>query len=308
MLPNFLIIGTAKAATSALYEYVREHPEVFMPRRKELHHFAAHPNASGPHWAVPSEDPTNRYHPVVARADYEKYFEPAGTRQAVGEASPTYLYYTAAAGNIREAIPHAKLIALLRDPADRAYSAWLHLVRDGHEALSFSDALLEEPARIQRGLDAAWHYRAFGFYFEKLKPYYALFPREQILVLLQEDLMQHPERSMKAVYRFLGVTDSYVPRFELQHNKTGIPKFPKLHAFVEKGIHTSLVGRVIKAPFSEETLRRGLTRIKNWNLQKPNAPDAVLEELRAGYRSDILKCQALIGRDLSHWLQQQPSA
>jgi hypothetical protein len=220
----------------------------------------------------------------------------------VGEASPTYMYYSASAGNIHDAIPAAKLIALLRDPADRAFSAWVHLVRDRIEPLGFADALREEPARIQKGMHSGFHYRAFGYYARQLRVFYELFARDQMLILLQEDLQKSPAETVAKVYRFLGVDASFLPHIEIQHNKSGIPKYPGLHTFLEKGIHQSLIGRVVKAPLSDDTLRRVVTRAKNWNLRKPEPPRDVLAQLRRDYREDILETQKLTGRDLSHWL------
>ena len=212
------------------------------------------------------------------------------------------MYYSASAGNIHEAIPKAKLIALLRDPADRAFSGWVHLVRDRAEPLGFAQALRDESDRIRRGMHSGFHYREFGYYARQLRPFYKLFPRDQILVLLQEDLQKSPAATMKKVYAFLGLEQSFLPHIDVQHNKSGIPKYPGLHQFLEKGIHQSIVGRVIKAPFSDDTLRRVITRTKNWNLRKPLPPVDVLADLRQQYRDDILETQELTGRDLSHWL------
>ncbi|HEX6473777.1 MAG TPA: sulfotransferase, partial [Candidatus Limnocylindria bacterium] len=130
-LPNFLVIGAAKSGTTALWSLLRQHPQVFMPALKEPHHFAFDADQPAPQFRGPG---ANLHRDAVTGTDaYRALFADAGEALAVGEASATYLYVAASVERIRAAIPDARLVAILRQPADRAYSSYLHLKRQGRE-------------------------------------------------------------------------------------------------------------------------------------------------------------------------------
>lgn len=303
MLPTFLVIGTAKASTTSLYHYLRQHPQVFMPAKKEMHFFSSRPHPLGQHVVDPPVDPDDSHRHIVDAAEYEAFFDSADGKAAVGEASPTYIYFSAAAHNIKQTIPQAKIIALLRNPADRAYSAWSHLVRDEAEPLSFEEALEQEPDRIAQGAPSFYHYRAWGYYHEQLKLYYELFDREQIRVYLQSDLTRDPDRVFPDLFSFLGVDESFRPDTSVVHNLSGLPKNRAWHKFLTEAIHRNPVVNVLKRPIPQDTYRRWVTTLKNRNLVKTTMAPATRAALLEGYRDDIAACEALLGRSLQHWLR-----
>ncbi len=198
-LPSFLILGAQKAGTTALYAYLREHPDVTGPVWKEVSFFDRH-YARGARW-------------------YRGNFPVRGRRAAaVGEASPSYLFHPLAPQRVRSLLPHVRLIALLRNPVDRAFSHYQHEVVLGRESLSFEDALEREEERLAGEVErltadptyfshAWWNYtyKARGLYAEQLERWLALFPREQLLVLLTDELAADPGGTYRRVLDFLAV-------------------------------------------------------------------------------------------------------
>ena len=196
-LPDFLVIGAQKAGTTALYAYLRWHPGITGPSWKEVSFFDRH------WWR--------------GEAWYRGQFPLRAGERLVGEASPSYLFHPLAPGRARSLVPDAKLIALLRDPVDRAYSQYQHEVALGREPLSFEDALAAEDDRLAgeverltedpRAFSRAWWdhtYAARGRYAEQLERWLAVFPREQLLVVPTEELGERPAETYASILAFLG--------------------------------------------------------------------------------------------------------
>jgi hypothetical protein len=207
-LPNFLIIGAAKSGTTALYRYLYDHPEIYMSERKELHYFS-YPETSkltkGPH--------TYKRLSVSTLDEYMTFFDGARDEIAIGEASPSYLYLPGTAERIKNLLPEVKIIAILRNPVERAFSAYMHARRDGWEPLGeFASALEEEEMRISDHWDIIWHYKHMGFYHEQLTRFFALFSSWQIKVFLYDDLILNAPAFFNELFQFLNVTDSFVHR------------------------------------------------------------------------------------------------
>jgi len=152
MLPNFLVIGTAKAGTTSLNQYLRQHPQIYMSPHKAPRFFAL----EGQPLAFDGPGDRTRFTFVTERAQYEALFDGVSTERAVGEASPWYLYVEQAPERIKHHVAHARLIGVLRDPVQRAYSNFLHARSEGLEPLDdFAAAMDAESERIDRN----WSYR-----------------------------------------------------------------------------------------------------------------------------------------------------
>jgi len=193
-LPNFLIIGAAKSGTTALYTYLKQHPEIFMSTPKELRYFS---NVSSPPEGIP------HHRAVFSLEEYKSYFDAVTDEKAYGESSPMYLYTPGTAERIRTAIPDVKILAILRNPIDRAYSAYTHALRDWIEtAETFEEALEKEPERIGAGWGMLWHYANAGYYYEQLSRYYKVFDPDQIRVFLHDDLSKRRRRDAEGNFPF----------------------------------------------------------------------------------------------------------
>lgn len=292
-MPNFLIIGAQKAGTTSLYYYLDQHPQVYMSPRKEPHFFEG--------TTMDFNGPGRKITPVTDIREYRRLFGGVSTETAVGEASASYLYSPRAPGLIRDHIPDARLIAVLRNPAERAYSNFLHMVRVGREPVpDFAEALREEERRIRDGWGPLWHYRTKGFYHGQLKRYFDTFGGEQIQVHLYEDLRSRPLDVLRQTFRFLGVDEGFVPDTSRNHNPSGIPKNQTLYALLKRlASHTNLGSGL--AQLLPDGARRYVER-RILVKPPPLAPD-VRQQLIEVYREDISKLEDLIGRDLSGWLR-----
>jgi hypothetical protein len=300
-LPNFFIIGAAKCGTTALYLYLKQHPSIFMCPVKEPKFFA-NVNAP-PRWSGPGDEQYLR-NTVTSLAAYAALFHDRDGERAVGEASTQYLYIERAAHEIKRYVPHAKLIAILRNPADAAYATFMHKRRENLEPLrDFARALGDESKRESENWSPFWFYRQRGFYHEHLLRYYSLFPKEQIRVYLYEEFAARPAEVLQDICSFLDVDDSFVPDMSYRPNISGIPRSRALHRWLMK---LKPWQRVLEGPPPSRLLGRAVAGLRDLNLKRPKMDSGVRRELLAGYREDILKLEELLGRDLSHWLKDTP--
>ena len=299
-LPNFLVIGAGKAGTSSLYFYLKQHPQVFMSEIKETNFFvydAQNPMDLG-------QDASKRFQ-IRSLEAYRALFKEAVAARAIGEASPWYLVDPGAAERIRHHLPGAKLVAILRDPAERAFSAYSMYVRDGLEPRTFARAIAdEEHGAWDHALRRAQkHYVSDGYYARHLRVYCDLFERSQIAVYLYEDLQTDALSLMRRLYGFLGVDDSFVPETGRRHNPSGLPRNPLLRPLVHKrSILTTTMRRVLpdrlrpRARAAQNALR------DRYAQAAPPLPPESRTMLIKKYREDIIELQDLIRRDLRHWL------
>ena len=293
-LPNFFIIGAQKCGTDALYHALRQHPQIFMSPEKEPSFFMM--DGCLPSFRSPSAGYTRRLVPDWDR--YLQLFADAGTKKAIGEASAIYLssyYPERTAARIRDRSPHARLIALLRQPADRAYSAYnFYHAREIEPVDTFVGALAAEAGRFEAECPDIRHF-ANGCYHANLKPYYDNFPRSQIRVYLQEDWSTDPGRVLHEIFEFLEVDTGFQVKVE-RRNVTTLYKSKKLRRLF---INPNRVERWLKRMLPGSWLQG----LEAWNelAALPFSPE-LRRELTDSFRSDIQALQNLIDRDLSHWL------
>ena len=206
VLPNFLIIGAAKAGTTSLYSYLKQHPQIYMSAVKEPRFFAPeiYTDYNNVARSGVKEVP-------FTLEEYEQLFADVTTEIAIGEASTEYLYFPDVAARIKERIPEVKLIAILRNPVERAFSAFCYQLRDDYEPLTFEAALEVESERIKQGYRQGWHYQKVGFYYEQVKRYLDTFEPEKIKIYLHEELIGNSIGVTQDIYSFLGVDTNFVP-------------------------------------------------------------------------------------------------
>lgn len=299
-LPDFLIIGTGKAGTTSLYHLLQQHPEIFMSPVKEPNFFAF--DGEPPRFRGPGDDRTVNRDSVVSWKDYGDLFAGALGKQVCGEASTRYLEIPGTAARIRARVPDVRLIAILRNPAERAFASYLHHRRDGREPCeSFTEALdLEEQRTAER-----WgfgQYLGGGFYHRQLLPYWDLFDDSQIRIYLYQDFRDDPRRLLRHLYGVIGVDDGFEADLSVPYNVSGIPR----SALVDKALSPSTLTNAIKSALPSALSKRIAAAVRarrNANLERPTmAPDTRARLIEA-YREDLLRLQDRIGRDLSAWLQ-----
>jgi hypothetical protein len=295
--PNFLIIGAPKCGTTSLYEYVDQHPDVFMSTPKETRFFDS--------WEY--EDGLRFY--------WDTYFEGWAGQIAVGEATPNYLCVPFVALRIRESLPDTKLIAVLRNPVDRSYSGWWMKYSRGREKLPFEDAVYENFKRLQssdypkeaqneyqwygyrtsrkKGISKYRHYLEHGHYAEHLKRYLSLFPAAQLKTVFFGDLCRNPQAIMQEIWEFIGV--------DLGGRR--IIKKPRNTAFGSRKIKR-LVNTITRTYLHKILPKRARIQIRE-GLSKFGERPNMNKEIRAWlidyYDKRNRELEELTGRNLAHW-------
>ena len=198
--PNFIIAGFPKCGTTSLFHYLKQHPEIFMPKQKELHFFTQ-PQIfklnKGP------KDKVVKQPHIKSEKEYLELFKSVKDEVAVGDASPSYINYPENFGMIKQYLNDPKVIVIVRDPIDRAYSNYLHLKRELRETMDFFSALKNEDNRREESYSDFWYYRFNSTYYKKILMAKKTF--SNVLVLTAEEFKRNPEISLKKVYSFLGV-------------------------------------------------------------------------------------------------------
>lgn len=308
--PNFLIIGAAKSGTTAIWHYLKQHPEVYMAPTKHTRFFAfesEEPDFRGP--PPPMRGPAAKNSTVpYAITDVDAYhalFDAVASETAIGEASHSYLYQPLAARRIHDYAPDMKLIAILRNPAERAFSHYRQMVRDGREPITeFTRALAEEEERVRDLWWPDFHYVRIGLYHEQLARYFDLFGRDQVKVYLYEDLNSSPYAVLEDIFRFLGVDDGFVPETTARYNASGVPRSKVLHYSLQNlRRFRPFVERLLPDKQHRRLLRVG-SNLHNRNLANARlAPEVRKRVIDEYFRRDVLELQSLIRRDLSAWLR-----
>ena len=234
--PDALIIGAPKAGTSALHAALAQHPQIYASPVKEPKYYMGW-DAPPPSYAGPG-DPHSNKEWIWRREDYRALFSGAPGNAVRLESTPFYLYMPGARRRIAEELPEAKLIVIVRDPIDRAYSNWMHLWVDGLEPIpDFVEAWHAEDCRVAAGWAPFWRYRRLGRYGEQLADLFRLVNRERVFVLRYWQLVSHPDETLNRVARFLGIAEDQV---------ITIPP-DNARPFVEPGLRASMLGRAIRA-------------------------------------------------------------
>jgi hypothetical protein len=285
-LPNFLVIGAQKSGTTSLYEYLRQHPQVFMGPVKEPDFFVSRgqPRADSPTM-------------VLSMEDYVALFGEATDEVAIGEASHRYLPSEEAVGRIAASLPDVKLVAIVRNPVERAYSHWLHNVRNGRETLDFRHALDAETERLAADPLSRFGYVTTGRYYRQLSRYLQAFSRERLRVYLFDDLAADPAALVRDLFRFLEVDDAFQPKLE-RHMVSGLPR----------GRMGETYDRLRKSPQAVKLVKRVVPgsvrdRVRERFLKRPGLPWDVRQDLIASYREEIRQLEELLHRNLSSWLK-----
>jgi hypothetical protein len=309
-VPDFFIVGHAKSGTTALFEMLRRHPQIYMPDVKETQFFARNLNPPRDTDGAISFDQTGRH--AADPDEYFSLFTAARSDHRVGEASTFYLWSHTAPARIAEAQPDARIIAILREPASFLRSLHLQMVQNHRESeKDLRAALSLEDARRQ-GRDIPRHaywpsaliYSDRVRYVEQLRRYYALFPSEQILVLIYDDFRRDNEATVRRVLRFLDV-DETAPIDVTDANPTVRVRSVWLDRMVRAlRVGESPVARAVTTSIKTATTRQ-LRRKVLYPLRlrvmygNPRPPDETLmAELRSRFKGEVVAASEYLERDL----------
>lgn len=289
MYPNFLVIGAPRSGTTSLYRYLCSHPEIFMSPIKETRFFAYKNEQVGFNGIT---DPyTINKSSITSPKKYQKLFKKADPKRhkAAGEASPVYMYEAEkSAPRIYQYKPQVKLVAIIRNPVDRAFSDYLNMKRLGRDLCpSFAEAIKRENHRIQQNWSPFYRYLSKGFYGHQLNQFFRYFNRSQIYITTFRQFAEATSQELKQILKFLGVSNNLEVQHTTAHNKSGVPKNLNLHRF--------LTHPLLPVP----------NFIKNLNIvyQKAELPLDIRERLIHHFYDDIEQTESLLGLNLEHWKQ-----
>lgn len=300
--PDFFLIGVPKAGTTAVHAALTEHPGLYLSPVKEPKYYLCG-DAPPPAYRGPG-DAHSQQEWLWRRADYLAQFDGAPHGALRGESTPFYLYHRDARRRIAEDNPGARLVVVLRDPVDRAYSNWMHLWMDGLEPVpDLVAASRLEQERIDAGWAPFWHYSGLGLYGEQLADLYTLFDRSQVLVLRYRQIVDAPGETMRRVFEFLGVPPIAVERIPSDNSRS----------FVGPGARSAVLGRVIRAgaylgQFAPpEHWRRISAPIvgqlhRGGDAHRPRLTPEQREELLGRHRDDIALLEEVTGESFADWL------
>jgi hypothetical protein len=301
--PQFLIIGAARSGTTALYQYLAEHPRLFLTEPKEPHYFAL--AGTTPAFTGPGDRQTINRLAVPDRDAYLRLYADARPDQVRGEASVSTMYHPEAVSRVREMVPDARLVCILRDPVDRAFSAYGFMRTRGFEpCATFEEALADEPRRIAEGWHHIWHYTAMSRYGEQLRHLLEVFPREQLLLLRHEDLSADPDAVLARVYEHVGVPP--VPRtVSPDPHRSGEPR----SRFLGRVVSTHHPLKKLLSPLLPTSLRRRLRRqVVARNIVRVSYRPETRRTLVKTFGPDLDLLEQVTGLDVAAWRNPEPRA
>ncbi len=290
-LPTFLIVGVQKAGTTSIYNYLQKHPQVYMSPVKET-------NFLEKDWSSVENSQKNK-NGILTIEDYGKLFDGVKNEIAIGEASPNYLFhYQSSSARIQQYVPDAQLIAVLRNPTERAYSDYLMHIRD---AINYRP--LEK--QIEHSVHKSFILQK-GFYYTPIKYYLDIFGKDQVKVFLYENLCENSLKFMQEMYRYIGVDDTFNVDTSKKVQTAKIPKNQTINNLLQRDNPLrSLAANTLKTimPLSaRQNLRDRLINLNSKSKKEaPLAPET-RQKLNELYWEDILKLQDLLQQDLSIWL------
>jgi hypothetical protein len=294
-LPNFLIIGAARSGTTSLYYYLNQHPEIFMPKGVKEPSFFSFKNQNLKNYI--NFSPAYREQITTTHLDYQKLFEDVNNEIAIGEASNAYMYYRPTASTIKKYLPDVKVIAILRNPIERAFSHFVTNVMHNRESENdFEKAVLAEQSRIENNWEWGYHYINVGFYYRQLKEYFDLFERNKIHICLHHEFKANPKLVLKDIFSFLKVKTNYIPDLSYTHSVSGLPKNNNYYFFYRNINY-------VKFFISEKLYYNLKENLRKKAFSKPIISINTKNKLKRIYQNDIEKLELLIEKDLSVWLK-----
>lgn len=295
ILPNFFIVGAPKAGTTSLYHYLDGHPDIYMSNPKEVNFFSSE--------EIERQKLYYKDFKVLSLEGYGKLFFQANGRKAIGEASVSYLFYREVPLKIKKLVPDAKIIILLRDPAERAFSHYLMDLRLGYTDLDFYDIVFRSPQNRGRKIETFYQqYVELGFYYGQVGRYIDEFGASNVKVILSEELRENGPEVIRDLYVFLGVDESFQPDVATEHNSFTMPR----NGFVKLFYTSDPVRKVFRSALPEKL--QSFFRKNLFTGIQPNMSDKVKTHLRALYRNDLEKLEKLIGCDLRKWYDDSHTA
>jgi len=291
MLPNFLCVGAQKAGTTTLFDLLNQHPQIYLPTCKEVHFF----------------DKDERYLRGLQWYESEFFSQVCGEK-AVGEITPIYMYLDYVPRRIYESLgADIKLIFMLRNPIDRAYSHYWMIYSRGYEKESFEAAIDREKKRIQSGEFERIHYSYIdrGFYCQQIRRYLNFFPKRNMCFIIFEKFVNDMPRAMGQIFAFLEVDWYEKLKFGMKSNPATLPRSTLVRDLVHGRSSAKAFGKqLIPSKRIRGFIAQLIDRINTVPVTKPPLSKETRSKLADIYRSDIEQLGDLLGKDLTFWLDE----
>ena len=266
--PTFIIVGAAKAGTTTLYQYLSQHPEISFSAEKEPHYFVREQKFS---------------FPIVAQKDEYIGLFTDGLTKEVGEASTGYLYFSGTAKKIKDELPNAKIIIVLRSPIAVALSMWGHQVREGLEPCSFEEAINQEISagkRIVNGVEYGFNYIQQGRIENQVAEYLDVFDEGNVFIADFQELVTNASVIVKKIYAFLEVDVDFETDLGGHFNPSGTPKSSGLHRFLNnKGVLRRILIAPLRIFLTKEKRHALWAKIRDKNITEGSA-HTISDEVR----------------------------
>ena len=288
--PNFLVIGAPKCGTTSLYYYLKQHPDIFLPVQKELHYFSyksLSQNSNGP------GDEVVLRGLCASQNEYYKHYDEVKLEKAIGDISPSYLYY-GMHEEIKKELGAVKIVVMLRNPIDKAFSQYMHMVRDQREILPFFDALMEETKRADMNWSDIWRYAESSLYSNKLKSFIRCFGRQNVHIVIFDDLISDPRGVTFDVLEFLGLETSVEINTDKSYNRTGNSRSRRLARFLNRPSRVKNIMKHLVPDALRIAIRLKIIDINTSS--KPEIDEDSRKYLNEYFSSDIIEFERLIGR------------
>jgi hypothetical protein len=304
-LPDFVIIGAPKAGSTALHAALARHPDLWLSRVKEPKFFMCDGEApSRQHQRGPG-DAHSAQEWVWRRSDYEALFDAAPQGALRGESTPLYLAQPRALARMAAVIPDVKMIAIVRDPIDRAYSNWTHLWCDGLEPIGdFVAACDAEEERVANGWAPFWQYLGLGRYGEQLRRLFDLFPPDQLHLLRYRDLVEQPGDALDRICDFLGIRSGMVGSTPPENVSTWAADTAfnrSLRFAIRAG---AVAGSYVPPQVWRQVSRPLLAALHRNHAHRPSLDPALRAKLVSRVADDIRLLEKVTGQSYGDWLSE----
>lgn len=293
--PNFFVVGAPKCGTTAMDDYLKQHPEIFVPDRKELHYFGS--------------DLRFLKAPRISERDYLAHFESAGDRKVIGEASVWYLYSERAAAEIREFCPRAKIIIILRNPVDMMYSLHSQFLYECNEDLvDFAAALNAEHfrqggAKVPNGIYflEGLYYRAVARFSDQVRRYLKIFGRDNLHIISFDDFKHDTLEVYQDTLRFLDVAADFKPKIQILNSNKEV-RNRSLQFFLNNPPHAVLqLSRRLCPTRLRHAIIERIKRLNSKQMPRPPLHPVLRLRLAHQFSSEIERLSHVVGRDFTHW-------
>lgn len=302
---HFLFVGTAKAGTTSVYQYLKQHPQIELPV-KETFYFLKNVYTD---FSLGYPKQRSKEDLILNETSYLNLY-PDRPEITYGEIGTGYLYHH------RESIPlikntlgdGVKILIILRNPVSRAYSSYMHFVKDVHETLSFEESMALEEERKKLKYDFMWMHRDMGLYSGQVDAYMKAF--ENTKVMITEEFKENPRSGMKEIFDFLEVNPEVEFDVDKEYNRSGKPKSKGLQKLItQENIIKKSLRPAFRKLYGKEKREKIRKKLKNMNISGyPPMNEETQKNLIEYYREDVGKLEEILGRPIEAWKFWHPTS